>query len=201
MNQSSKKSTRIHCPICDEGYLVAGLEKNAVEYRGVKRELPLLVSDCDTCGSETATADQVRQNKRVMVAFKKEVDGLLTGAEVRALRKSLNINQEEAARMFGGGPVAFSKYEKDDVVQSESMNKLLCVARKFPLVAVWLAKESGAAHIASRIGGQRFPCFDSKSFVSQELSKPLAPQKNEDDFFQSLKIDGNDRHEDLLDVG
>jgi HTH-type transcriptional regulator/antitoxin MqsA len=60
-----------------------------------------------------------------MVAFKKEVDGLLTGAQVRALRERLGINQSEAAKIFGGGLVAFSKYESDDVSQSEAMDKLL----------------------------------------------------------------------------
>lgn len=66
------------CPICEEGRLIAKVEMDAAEYRGVIRELPLHFSECDTCESETATAQQTRDNKRGMIAFKKEVDGLLT---------------------------------------------------------------------------------------------------------------------------
>ena len=35
----------------------------------------------------------------------------------------------QAARLLGGGPVAFSKYENDDVAQSESMDNLLRLLR------------------------------------------------------------------------
>jgi HTH-type transcriptional regulator/antitoxin MqsA len=50
---------------------------------------------------------------------------LLTGAEILALRKRYGLTQPQAARLFGGGPVAFSKYENDDVAHSEAMDKLL----------------------------------------------------------------------------
>ena len=67
-----------------------------------------------------------------MIEFRKKVDGLLTGSQVRSIRKSLGLNQAEAARVFGGGPVAFSKYENDDVTQSEAMDKLLRLASRLP---------------------------------------------------------------------
>lgn len=133
------------CPICEEGHLVAGLETSEAEYRGVSRELPLHYSECDVCGSETATAEQTRTNKRAMMAFKKEVDGLLTGAAVRALREKLGISQAQAAQIFGGGPVAFSKYESDDVAQSEAMDKLLRLAAALPEAFTRLATEAGVA--------------------------------------------------------
>lgn len=60
------------CPICEEGHLVAKLEMDAAEYRGVTRGLPLHFSGCDICGSETATAEQIRNNKQGMIAFKKK---------------------------------------------------------------------------------------------------------------------------------
>ena len=50
-----------------------------------------------------ADAAQTRVNKRLMIAFKKRVDGLLTGAEVRALREKLSLSQTEATQVFGGG--------------------------------------------------------------------------------------------------
>lgn len=136
-------NTKTLCPICAEGHLNPQVEKNLVEYNGVSKELDLHLSICDGCGSETALSAQTRQNKRLMVAFKKEVDGLLTGREVRALREKLGINQTQAAQVFGGGPVAFSKYESDDVTQSEAMDKLLRLCLEVPGAFEHLAAKAG----------------------------------------------------------
>ena len=131
------------CPICGEGHLNAVVGKNTVDYKDHTTELNMQYSVCDACGSEQADAAQTRANKRAMIAFKKHVDGLLTGAEVRAIRERLRINQADASRIFGGGPVAFSKYENDDVMQSESMDKLLRLAADLPEVFARLQQRAG----------------------------------------------------------
>lgn len=121
------------CPICGEGKLQPRVGANSVDYQGQMTKLAFHFSVCDACGSEQADAAQTRTNKRLMVAFKKRVDGLLTGVEVRTLRKRLGLTQAEAAQVFGGGSVAFSKYENDDVAQSEAMDKLLRLAAELPV--------------------------------------------------------------------
>jgi HTH-type transcriptional regulator/antitoxin MqsA len=131
------------CRICGEGHLTVQVEKNPVEYKGVNEELDSFYSVCDACGSEQADAAQTRTNKRLMVAFKKRVDGLLTGSEVRALRERLGLTQSQAAQVFGGGPVAFSKYESDDVSQSEAMDKLLRLADELPSAVDLLCRQAG----------------------------------------------------------
>jgi len=131
------------CPICGEGHLKDHVIKNAVEYKEQSAELDTLFSTCDVCGSEQSNAVQLRANKRAMIAFKKQVDGLLTGTQVRDLRERLGISQAEAAQIFGGGPVAFSKYESDDVSQSGAMDKLLRLADNIPQVFAHLTKEAG----------------------------------------------------------
>jgi len=141
MNDSSKP-----CPICGAGNLCSKIGKNSVEYRGQTRELDIYFSLCDGCGSEQADATQIRNNKRLMVAFKKQVDGLLMGSEVRALREKLGLSQAMAAQLFGGGPVAFSKYESDDVTQSEAMDKLLCLSDELPAAFELLCRKSGIEH-------------------------------------------------------
>ncbi|HHI93159.1 MAG TPA: type II toxin-antitoxin system MqsA family antitoxin [Gammaproteobacteria bacterium] len=120
------------CPICGEGHLQPRIGRSPVEYKGQTSEVEFHSSVCDACESEQLDAAQLRANKRAMVAFKKQVDGLLSGAEVRALREKLGLSQADAAKVFGGGPVAFSKYESDDVAQSEAMDKLLRLAAEIP---------------------------------------------------------------------
>ncbi|WP_019935803.1 type II toxin-antitoxin system MqsA family antitoxin [Oceanimonas smirnovii] len=135
------------CPICESGNLHPHSEMVEVEFMGHKAMRPSLYSVCDACGSEQATAADLRHNKRDTIAFRKTVMKLLTGAEVKALRKQWGLTQEEAARVFGGGPVAFAKYEVNDVVQSESMDKLLRVAQAFPEVLSKLKKDAGVQDI------------------------------------------------------
>lgn len=131
------------CPICEEGHLAQLVDKTPVEYKSHKMVLDTLYSVCDACGCEQADATQTRHNKRLMIAFKKQVDGILTGEEIKAIRNRLGIKQHEAAAIFGGGAVAFSKYENDDVIPAESMDNLLYVADKLPAVLAILTKRKG----------------------------------------------------------
>lgn len=131
------------CSICGKGNLYPHLGTNSVEYKGQSAELEFQFSLCDACGSEQSDASQLRANKRAMVAFKKRVDNLLAGAEVRRLRVKLGLRQAVAAQVFGGGPVAFSKYESDDVAQSDAMDKLLRLASELPAAFELLARRAG----------------------------------------------------------
>jgi len=130
------------CSICEEGNFQTYIESNVVEYKGNKQNLAMHYSECDCCGSETITPTQSRTNKRLMTEFKKQIDGLLTGKELKTLRLELGLTQADAANIFGGGPVAFSKYEADDVAQSEAMDKLLRVAQSVPEAYSFLTNKS-----------------------------------------------------------
>lgn len=160
------------CPICGEGHLQTQVGKNSVEYKGQTADLDLHYSLCDACGSEQSNAGQLRANKRTMVAFKKQVDGLLTGAEVRALREKLGLNQTEAARAFGGGPVAFSKYESDDVAQSEAMDKLLRLAAELPVAFEMLARRAGLTPVAADVSWQEAMGWRADFAVEQRAKRP-----------------------------
>lgn len=118
------------CPICGEGHVTGHVDQVEREYKGQKAMVPLHYQVCDTCTSESAGAAESRLNKRAVLAFRKSVDGLLTGVEIVALRKQYRLTQDQAAKLFGGGPVAFSKYENDDVAHSEAMDKLLRLVLK-----------------------------------------------------------------------
>lgn len=154
----SQKCEENCCPVCGEGCLSQRVGECVVNYRGHSEALPSVYSVCDECGVEQASAEQSRDNKRQTIAFRKRVDGLLTGAELKRLRERLGLTQKEAASVFGGGPVAFSKYENDEVAQSESMDRLLRLADAVPAALTWLFKQAGV---------QRRPDWISKSYAVQ----------------------------------
>lgn len=136
-------STPDLCPICGEGHVTAMVQMVENTYKGHQENLPLHYQQCDTCTSDFAGMAESKQNKRIVMAFRKQVEGLLTGDEITALRKQYQLTQAQAAKLFGGGPVAFSKYENDDVAQSEAMDTLLRLIRRSPAAFWALVEEKG----------------------------------------------------------
>lgn len=131
------------CPICGEGHVTDHVDPVESSYKGHTAMLPLHYQLCDACHSDFASPKAGKLNKRAVMAFRKSVDGLLTGAEICALRDRYKLTQAQAARLFGGGPVAFSKYENDDVAQSESMDTLLRLVRRSEAAFRELVEEKG----------------------------------------------------------
>lgn len=149
--------TKELCSICGEGHVTDHVDQVESEYRGHKALLPLHYQLCDACHSDSAGAKESKLNKRALLAFRKSVDGLLTGIEICALREKYKLTQAQAAKLFGGGPVAFSKYENDDVSQSESMDTLLRLVRRSETAFWELVEEKGMVrefskekHVASK---------------------------------------------------
>ena len=136
-------STQEPCPLCGEGHVTEQMQEAETEYKGHKVMLPLHYKLCDHCLSDFAGTEESRRNRRVLLAFRKQVDGLLTGTEIIVLRKQYGLTQVQAARLFGGGPVAFSKYENDDVAQSEAMDTLLRLVRRSASSFWELVEEKG----------------------------------------------------------
>jgi HTH-type transcriptional regulator / antitoxin MqsA len=56
----------------------------------------------------------------------------LTPLVIKAIREACGLSQQDAARVFGGGPKAFEKYESGEVAPSSSMTRLLLLAARRP---------------------------------------------------------------------
>jgi HTH-type transcriptional regulator/antitoxin MqsA len=57
---------------------------------------------------------------------------VLTPLVIRAIREACGLSQQDASRVFGGGPKAFEKYESGEVSPSSSMTRLLLLAARRP---------------------------------------------------------------------
>jgi HTH-type transcriptional regulator/antitoxin MqsA len=128
------------CAVCGEGRLHPEVSSNKLVIDGISYEVAMHTHWCDQCATKFATNADLRLNARAARQAKKTHYGLLTGEQVRQCRKNLGLNQDQAARLFGGGPVAFSKYENDEVIQSESMDRLIWLVTKFPSLMIPLAQ-------------------------------------------------------------
>lgn len=138
------------CPICDKGHLIENTHELAADLEGYSYVIPgLLHSLCDHCGEYITTPDQSRHNKRLIIAARDQAVAArdraqrLAPADILQIRKALGLTQVQAARVFGGGPNAFGKYENGEVGPSEGMEKLLRLADNVPEAATWLLRRAG----------------------------------------------------------
>ena len=120
------------CEVCGADSAIKTMTFTEVEYHGEVCDVPHHLTSCGVCGSEFADVNDLLLNKRAMIAARKDIDGIPSGEEIRALRVSNGLTQKVASEIFGGGPVAFSKYETDDLIPSEAMCLLIKMAIKFP---------------------------------------------------------------------
>lgn len=98
----------------------------------------------DTEGQLTDDDNIIRSAAR-REARAKAKHATLTPLVIRAIRELCALSQQEAARVFGGGPKAFEKYESGEVAPSSAMVRLLLLAAKRPEL---FQKGSGAPMIS-----------------------------------------------------
>ena len=89
-------------------------------------------SVCRECGFDVVLPHQKRQNEARVRDEHRRIDGLLTGRQIKSIRRRLGLTQAQAARLMGGGNNAFSKYERGEITQSVAMNQLLLVLAAVP---------------------------------------------------------------------
>jgi len=153
--------------MCGNDDLHLDESEKLVKIEGTEVNVPFHLHWCEACGSEIALNEDLRFNARAMRQARKKHYGFLTGEEVRIIRKQLGLSQEQAAQLFGGGPVAFSKYENDEVTQSEAMDRLIWLVGSFPELVRLIAAHVNVAlpEQAGVVLEKRRIAFDEKYVI------------------------------------
>ena len=134
------------CLICEVGNLIPARRTEALQYKNrVLNVQGFWVSNCDQCGACLVNPSQAKANQRLMADAERQADGVLVGDAIKAVRELMGLNRSEASKVFGGGPNAFSKYERGEIHPSEAVNKLLLLARDIPAVRSKLLINAGFA--------------------------------------------------------
>lgn len=131
------------CPTCRQGHLHAFTHNQVFSPRGVEVVVELLASKCDVCGVQTTRASQHDENLRRLAARKSQYGRVLMGEEIMSLRKRYGLTQQAAARVFGKGKIAFSRYENEVTYPDKSTMLMLSMAIEKPDTMKWLADRAG----------------------------------------------------------
>lgn len=114
------------CPECGQGSLTLHHLDEAFDFdlgeetiRVHARNVP--VERCDRCGAELSgpAAAKVRHEAVCQAA------GFFTPEEIKALRKRLNLSQQDFARLAGVGVATVSRWERGRLIQNRGNDNLL----------------------------------------------------------------------------
>jgi HTH-type transcriptional regulator/antitoxin MqsA len=126
----------MRCAQCGKPGLTFRRRPHVFEYKGATLKIDDYgIFVCPTCGEEYLDHVLIRETEPQIRNWQRQVDGLLTTDEIKAVRKKIGVSQAEFSRVLGGGPKSFAKYETGVVNQSAAMNQLLRLIRDVP--GVW----------------------------------------------------------------
>jgi putative zinc finger/helix-turn-helix YgiT family protein len=87
---------------------------------------------CPRCGNTMTWIGDIRTQHLAAIAIYRERHGLLTAAEIRALRVRHRLTQAQLAKLLGLGTNTLSRWEAGRNAQSASMDILLRLVRDVP---------------------------------------------------------------------
>lgn len=122
------------CPICAQAELVHDTRDMLYVYKGESTTLPEVTGDfCPACGEVVLDMNEAERTGALMREFSKQVNAsIIDPGFIADVRKKLNLDQREAAEIFGGGVNAFSRYENGKTKPPLALIKLLKVLDRHP---------------------------------------------------------------------
>ena len=122
------------CPVCGANKLVHDTRDMLYTYKGQQTVFPQVTGDyCGACEESILDFAETKRTMVLMLAFNKRVNLSLEDTSFTvAVRKKLNLDQREAAEIFGCGANAFFRYETGKTKPPISLVKLLRVLDQHP---------------------------------------------------------------------
>lgn len=122
------------CPSCAAAHLIHDTRDLPYTYQGESTVLPQVTGDfCPACDESILDAAESRRTMSLMLAFNKQVNAARIDPEfIAGVRKKLDLDQREAAEIFGGGINAFSRYETGKTRPPLALVKLFKLLDRHP---------------------------------------------------------------------
>lgn len=122
------------CPVCGAAELVHDTRDVHHTYKGESITVPGVSGDfCPACAEVALTLPEARRYGRLTREFHQQVKAaFVKPSYITSVRRKLDLDQQEAATIFGGGINAFSRYENGRTKPPLALVKLLKVLDKHP---------------------------------------------------------------------
>ena len=122
------------CPSCGAAELIPDSRDLPYVYKDEQTKIPKVTGDfCPACGEAVLNRQHGDRYSELIGAFQRQVNAAYVDpAYIAKVRKKLDLDQREAADIFGGGVNAFSRYENGKTKPPVALVKLLKVLDRHP---------------------------------------------------------------------
>lgn len=122
------------CPSCGAQTSITDCRNITHQYKGQVLTIFNVQGDfCQACGESVLGVEETKRVSAEMVAFNKKVnEQWISPAFISNVRKKLNLDQQQAAKFFGGGVNAFSRYETGKTKPPLALIQLFKLLDKHP---------------------------------------------------------------------
>ena len=122
------------CPVCGAVELIHDTRDLPYTYKGETIVIAAVTGDfCPACAESVLDAAESNRVMREMRAFSKQVNAAIVDPGfITRVRKKLNLDQREAAEIFGGDINAFSRYENGKTKPPLALVKLFKLLDRHP---------------------------------------------------------------------
>ncbi len=122
------------CPVCGAAELIHDTRDLPFTYKGESTLISGVTGDfCPACAESILDPSESNRVMREMQAFTKQVNAAIVDPGFIAdVRKKLDLDQREAAEIFGGGVNAFSRYENGKTKPPLALVKLFKLLDRHP---------------------------------------------------------------------
>ena len=122
------------CPVCGAAELIHDTRDLPHTYKGETTVIAAVTGDfCPACAESILDAAESNRVMREMRAFSKQVNAAIVDPSfITTVRKKLDLDQREAAELFGGGVNAFSRYENGKTKPPLALVKLFKLLDRHP---------------------------------------------------------------------
>jgi HTH-type transcriptional regulator/antitoxin MqsA len=122
------------CPACGAAELVHDTRDLQYTYKSEKTVIPDVTGDfCPACHEVVLNRQHGDQYGAKLAAFQRQVNAAYVDPiYIAQVRKKLDLDQRQAAELFGGGVNAFSRYENGKTKPPPALVKLFKLLDRHP---------------------------------------------------------------------
>ncbi|WP_066095051.1 type II toxin-antitoxin system MqsA family antitoxin [Xanthomonas massiliensis] len=122
------------CPNCGAAELIHDTRDLPYIYKGESTTILAVTGDfCPACGEVVLDREHGDRYSGLLGQFQRQVNAAYVDpAYITKVRRKLELDQKQAAEIFGGGVNAFSRYENGKTKPPLALVKLLKVLDKHP---------------------------------------------------------------------
>ena len=122
------------CPVCGAAELIHDTRDVPYTYKGEATIIPAVTGEfCPACDEVVLNREHGDRYSELLGAFQRQVNAAFVDpAYITRVRRKLDLDQRQAAELFGGGVNAFSRYENGKTKPPLALVKLFKLLDRHP---------------------------------------------------------------------